>query len=68
LGAQWIEKGWTPEVRADAWAGCILAKANLTAAEMTAAQATLAEYPAPSHPAWSVRLPAVRSGYTHCGK
>ncbi len=24
MGAAWIRKSWTPELRADAWAGCIL--------------------------------------------
>ena len=67
LGAAWIEKVWTPELRADAWAGCILAKSNLTVAELPAALATMSEYPSPSHPTWNVRLPAIRSGYTHCG-
>jgi len=67
IGAAWIEKGWTPELRADAWAGCILARDKLTPADMQAALAALAEFPSPSHPNWSVRLPAVRSGYAHCG-
>jgi hypothetical protein len=67
MGAAWIEKAWTPELRADAWAGCILAKDNLTAAEIPQAMAALKEYPSPAHPGWGVRLPAIRSGYTHCG-
>ena len=66
LGAAWIEKGWSPELRADAWAGCVLAKANVKAAELPAAFAALSEYPSPAHPAWNVRLPVVRSGYMHC--
>jgi hypothetical protein len=67
LGAAWIEKGWTPEVRADSWAGCILAKSNMSPKEMTNALAALSEYPSPAHPAWNLRLPAIRAGYSRCG-
>ncbi len=67
LGAAWIEKSWTPELRADSWAGCILARSNLSASELPAALAALAEHPSPAHPAWNVRLPAIRAGYTRCG-
>jgi hypothetical protein len=66
LGAAWIEKGWTPELRADAWGGCILARSSLAPVDVTAALAALAEYPSPAHPAWSVRLPVINSGYAHC--
>ena len=34
---------------------------------MHAALGALAKYPSPKHPAWNARLPAIRSGYTHCG-
>jgi hypothetical protein len=67
IGAAWIEKSWTPELRADAWTGCILARSNLPSSGVQAALAALAEYPAPSHPSWNLRLPVVRAGYTHCG-
>jgi hypothetical protein len=67
LGAAWIDKGWTAELRADAWAGCTLAKSNLGLADLSAALAALADYPSPSHPKWSLRQQAIRSGYTHCG-
>jgi hypothetical protein len=67
MGAAWIEKGWTAELRADAWAGCVLAKDGLNAGEIQHAAAALSEYPSPAHPVWSLRLPAIRSGYTHCG-
>jgi hypothetical protein len=67
LGAAWIEKGWNPELRADAWSGCILAKSNLKPTEFAAALAALSDYPSPAHPAWNLRLPPIRSGYTHCG-
>jgi len=67
LGAPWIEKGWGPELRADGWAGCVLAKDTWSAADLAHATAALSENPAPAHPAWSVRLAAIRSGYSHCG-
>ena len=67
IGAAWIERGWTPELRADAWAGCILARSNLASTEGQAALGALAEYPSPSHPIWNLRLPVIRSGYSHCG-
>ena len=67
LGAAWIEKSWTPELRADSWAGCILAKSNLSPPDVTAALAALQANPSPAHPAWNVRLPAIRAGYSRCG-
>jgi len=67
MGASWIRGDWTPELRADGWAGCILAKSRFNPADLQAALAALAKYPAPAHPAWSLRLPAIRDGYTHCG-
>lgn len=67
MGAAWIKKDWTPELRADAWAGCVLAHSNLSPHDLASALATLEKYPPASHPAWSLRLPPIRSGYTHCG-
>lgn len=67
LGAAWIQKNWTPELRADSWAGCILAKSSLSPADLTTALAVLAAYPSAARPAWSVRLPAIRAGYSGCG-
>jgi hypothetical protein len=67
MGAAWIDKSWTAEVRADAWAGCTLAKSNLGSADVQAALAALADYPSPSHPKWNLRLQAIRAGYTNCG-
>ncbi len=28
--ASWMKSGWTPELRADAWAGCALARSDLS--------------------------------------
>jgi hypothetical protein len=67
MGAAWIQSKWPPELRADAWAGCALAHCDLSPSDMEAAFAALAKYPSPAHPGWSVRLPAIRAGYTGCG-
>jgi hypothetical protein len=67
LGAAWIKNTWTPELRADAWAGCILARSSSEPAVLAAALGTLETYPAPTHPAWIQRLPVIRTGYVGCG-
>lgn len=67
LGAAWIEKNWPPELRADSWAGCVLAKSNAAGANLRAALAALEENPPASRPLWNLRLQALRAGYTHCG-
>jgi hypothetical protein len=65
--ASWVNGSWPPEVRADAWTGCILANADLGEGGLDRALSALAKYPSPAHPDWKVRLPALRAGYTHCG-
>jgi hypothetical protein len=67
LGAAWIKKSWSAELRADAWAGCVLAKLDPGPGGLQPSLASLSKYPSPSHPAWSLRLPVVRTGYTQCG-
>jgi hypothetical protein len=67
MGAAWVKSTWTPELRADSWAGCTLARIDLSPSDLEASLAALAQYPAPGHPAWSVRLPVLRTGYTQCG-
>ena len=62
LGATWIKSSWTPEQRADAWAGCVLARMN----SGTRAFDVLQKYPRPSATAWSLRLTALRAGYMQC--
>ncbi|HEX5228665.1 MAG TPA: hypothetical protein VFW44_13190, partial [Bryobacteraceae bacterium] len=66
MGAAWIKKDWPPEVRADGWAGCILAHADLNARDLASALGALEKNPPSSHPAWSLRLPAIRTGYARC--
>jgi len=63
----WIPANWNPELRADAWAGCVLAKTSLPASGIRSALGAMAMSPPPSQPAWSPRVPAVRLGFTHCG-
>jgi hypothetical protein len=67
MGAAWIKPEWPSELRADAWAGCILAKASLQPGELQPTLDTLEKYPSPAHPAWNVRLPILRAGYSECG-
>jgi hypothetical protein len=54
-------------LRADAWAACVLARANLSSRDLADALTAFAKYPSPAHPAWSARLPVARLGFTHCG-
>jgi len=63
----WLPANWNPELRADAWAGCVLAKTSLPPNGITSALDAMAIYPPPSQPAWSRRVPAVRLGFSHCG-
>jgi len=67
MGAAWIKKTWTPELRADAWAGCVLAKLDPGPEGLQPGLSALSKYPSPSHPSWSQRLPALRAGFTQCG-
>jgi hypothetical protein len=63
----WMLDSWSQELRADAWAGCALARAGLSISETRAALRAIAQYPSPSHPAWDRRLPALEVGYSQCG-
>jgi len=67
LGAAWVKSSWPPELRADAWAGCTLARAGLSPDELEGAVGALAKYPSPTQPVWSERLPILRSGFSQCG-
>ena len=67
MGAVWVKSDWTPELRADAWAGCTLARIDLGATDFEAGLSALAKYPPPSHAGWKQRLPVLRTGYTQCG-
>jgi hypothetical protein len=65
--AAWMNGSWSPELRADAWAGCALAKSSLSPTSVKEALTALSKYPSPAHPGWAQRLPALRLGFTHCG-
>jgi hypothetical protein len=65
--SNWIPTSWNPELRADAWDGCALAKAGLPAGGLPSALGAMAASPPPSQTNWSPRLSAVRLGFTHCG-
>jgi hypothetical protein len=67
MGAAWVNQKWAPEVRADSWAGCLLGRMKLKDADLASTLAALSKYPSPAHPAWTTRLPAIRTGYSHCG-
>lgn len=59
-------RGGTPELRADAWAGCALSRAKLSKVALDEALTALSKYPAPAHPDWPVRLNALKLGFTQC--
>jgi hypothetical protein len=67
MPAPWMKANWTPELRADAWAGCALARMNLSSRALQAGLNTLSKYPSPSHPNWTARIPVLQEGYTQCG-
>jgi hypothetical protein len=60
-------RGGTPELRADAWAGCTVAKLDLSSTALAEALTAVSQYPSPAHPGWPLRVPALRLGYTQCG-
>ncbi len=60
-------KGGTPELRADAWAGCTLAKSELTPTGLAEALTGVTKYPPPGNPDRNFRLVAFRVGFTQCG-
>jgi hypothetical protein len=69
--ADWMVPRWGTELRADAWAGCALAKINGKiggkTGDVKAAIQALATYPSPSHPAWTERAVVLQKGYRSCG-
>ena len=60
-------RGGTPELRADAWAGCTVAKLDLSSTALGEALTAVSQYPSPAHPGWPLRVAALRLGYTQCG-
>jgi hypothetical protein len=64
---QWMKTSWSPELRADAWAGCALARMNLSVRPLQAGLTALSKYPSPAHPDWLTRIPILKAGYMQCG-
>jgi hypothetical protein len=67
MGAVWVKSDWPAELRADAWAGCTLAKLDLSAGDLQASLSALGKYPPSSPPGWTQRLSVLRTGFTQCG-
>ena len=67
LNVPWMPRSWDRELRADAWAGCALARAALPEDKTTAALRAILGYPPPAHPARNLRFPALELGYQSCG-
>ncbi len=67
LNVAWMPNSWDRELRADAWAGCALARAALPEDKTKAALRAIIQYPSPTHPARSLRVPALDLGYESCG-
>jgi hypothetical protein len=63
----WMKAAWDSELRADAWAGCAMAKAELTPSRLQAALLALSTYPSARHPEWTARRAVITEGYTQCG-
>jgi hypothetical protein len=66
-GAAWMSAQWGNELRADAWAGCALARAGGGKSEVKGAMQALASSPSATHPAWSERATALQKGFRSCG-
>jgi hypothetical protein len=65
--ADWVKSGWTPELAADAWTGCALARTQSSPRTLQDALEALWKYPPASSPEWPQRVAALRVGYTRCG-
>lgn len=66
--AAWMDQSWGRELRADAWAGCALARSGRSPAQTQMAVRALAAYPSPSHPGWPQRSAAIQAGFAHCSR
>ncbi len=62
----WMNLAWTPELRADAWAGCALAKIKLKSPGLEKALSAMRPYPAEAKTVWASRIPPLRAGYGQC--
>ncbi len=67
--AGWMKSEWSRELRADAWAGCALAKSALSSNDLAEALTAVSKYPPVAQgapPSWAQRLPALRLGFIQC--
>ncbi len=67
VATPWMNNGWNAELRADAWAGCALAKSDLSSNDLAEALTAVSKYPPVGDSSWALRAPALRLGYVHCG-
>jgi hypothetical protein len=63
----WMKDAWDSELRADAWAGCAIAKAELTPSRLQAVLLAMSSYPSAHHPPWAERRAVITEGYVRCG-
>ena len=63
----WMNTSWSRELKADAWAGCALARTGIGTRQVENSLRAIAAYPSPSHPGWPQRHQAVRTGFVSCG-
>ncbi len=63
----WMNTSWSRELKADAWAGCALARTGVSTSNLENALVAIAAFPSPSHPPWQVRSQSVRTGFVNCG-
>lgn len=63
----WMNNSWSRELKADAWAGCALARVGGSTQQIENSLKAIAAYPSPSHPGWQQRHQAVRTGFINCG-
>lgn len=64
---KWMKSDWNAELRADAWAGCALAKSDLRVNDLADALTAVAKYPPANGSSWPLRLAALQTGYLQCG-
>ena len=65
--AAWMDLSWNSEVRADAWAGCALAKAGMKTEGLKAALRAAVSSFSNADPVWESRSFALQRGYESCG-
>jgi len=63
---QWMNNSWSRELKADAWAGCALARVGGNTQQIENALRAIAAYPSSSHPGWRHRHQAIREGFISC--